>query len=286
MNILVTGGSGFIGSHVVDKLIGAGHEVRVLDLKEPHREDIEFFRGSITSKSDINKAMKNMEVVYHIAAFSNVDLVKDSPLTTIEYNILGTAYLLDEGRKQGIKRFIFASSIYVYEEKGHLYTTSKLASEMICKNYNALYGLPYTILRYATAYGPRSRNADVVSIFVQRALEGERIVIFGSGGQRRHFIYVEDLAEGNVAALKEVAVNQTYNLEGIRPVTIKEIAETVRKLVGDVAIEYKGERPEDYSGAIVSSNKAKKELGWEPKVDFEEGLRRYIDWYRSNGKGK
>ena len=223
-----------------------------------------------------------MEVVYHTAAFSNIDLVKDSPLTTIEYNILGTAYLLDECRKQGIKRFIFASSVYIYEEKGHLYTTSKLASEMICKNYNALYGLPYTILRYATAYGPRSRNADVISIFVKRALEGKKIVIFGSGAQRRHFIYIEDLAEGNVAALKEVAANQTYNLEGIRPVTIKEIAETVRRLVGDVAIEYKKARPGDYSGAIVSTEKARKELGWKPKVDLEEGLTKYIEWYRKH----
>lgn len=280
MKILVTGGSGFIGSHVVDKLIEAGHEVRVFDLKEPHREDVQFLRGDIISKGDINKAVKNMEVVYHTAAFSNIDLVKDNPLTTIEYNILGTTYLLDECRKQGTKRFIFASSVYVYEKKGHLYTTSKLASEMICKNYDALYGLPYTILRYGTTYGPRSRKADVISIFVKRALEGGVLVIFGSGDQRRHFIYVEDLAEGSVAALQDVARNQTYNLEGMRPVTIKEVAETVRRLTGNVDIEYKEIRAGDYEGKIVSNDKAKKELGWEPKVDFEEGVKRYIEWYK------
>jgi len=153
---------------------------------------------------------------------------------------------------------------------------------MVCKSYNALYGLPYTILRYGTAYGPRSRNADVISIFVRRALKGENVTVYGSGNQTRHFIYVEDLAEGNVAALKEVAINQTYNLVGIRPVTVKEIAETVKKLVADVPTEYKEARLGDYSGAIASTDKAKKELGWQPQVDFEEGVRRYIEWYKRN----
>jgi UDP-glucose 4-epimerase len=115
---------------------------------------------------------------------------------------------------------------------------------------------------------------------VRKALSGEPLTIFGDGSQYRNFIYVEDLAEGNVAALKKVAINQTYNLEGIRPITIKEIAETVRSLVGKVTIEHKEARPGDYSGATVSAEKAKKELGWEPKVDFEEGLRRYIEWYK------
>lgn len=123
-------------------------------------------------------------------------------------------------------------------------------------------------------------GATRLALFVRRALNGEPLTIFGDGSQYRNFIYVEDLAEGNIAALKEAAVNQTYNLEGIRPVTIKEIAETVKRLVGSVAIEYKEARPGDYSGAIVSADKAKRELGWEPKVDIEEGIRRYIEWYK------
>jgi len=118
-------------------------------------------------------------------------------------------------------------------------------------------------------------------LFVRKALNGELLTIQGDGSQYRNFIYVEDLAEGNVAALAEVAANQTYNLEGIRPVTIKEIADTVRSLVGDVPIEYKEERPGDYAGRSVSSDKAKRELGWEPKIDFGEGVRRYIQWYRT-----
>lgn len=281
MNILVTGGSGFIGSHVVDKLIEARHKVRVLDLKKPHREDVEFLKGNITLKEDIQKGLTNMEIVYHIAAFSNIDLVKASPLTTIEHNILGTAYLLDECRRQGIKRFILASSIYVYNERGHLYTTSKLASEMICKNYNTLYSLPYTILRYGTAYGPRSRDADVISIFVKRASNGENLIVHGSGEQKRNFIYVEDLAWGNLTALKEVAKNQTYVLASTQAVTIRELATMVKMMFGNrVNIEYNFAREDDYSGEIFDITKAKEELGWQPRVDFEEGVRRYIEWYK------
>lgn len=174
MRILVTGGSGFIGSHIVDKLIDSGHSIRVLDIKSPHRNDVEFIKGGITSKTDITKAVDNVEVIYHIATFSNINLVKESPVMTIESNIMGTAYLLDEARKRNIRRFLFASSVYVHDEKGHLYTTSKLASEMLCKNYYTLYSLPYTILRYGTAYGRRSRAADVISIFVERALKKQR----------------------------------------------------------------------------------------------------------------
>jgi len=128
------------------------------------------------------------------------------------------------------------------------------------------------------------RDQTVIALFVRKALNGEPITILGDGSQYRNFIYVEDLAEGNVAALSNVAVDQTYNMEGIRPVTITEIAETVKRLVGNVAIEYREARPGDYAGAIVSSEKAKRDLGWEPKVDFEEGLAMYIEWYKRNIK--
>ncbi|MFC1965895.1 NAD-dependent epimerase/dehydratase family protein [Chloroflexota bacterium] len=281
MNILVTGGSGFIGSHVVDKLIKDGHKVRVLDLEKPYQNNVEFFNGGILSKDDIKNSLDNIAIVYHFAAFSNIDLVKANPLTTIEHNILGTAYLLDECRRQGIKRFIFASSVMVNDERGHLYTTSKLASEMICKNYNTLYSLPYTILRCGTAYGPRSRDVDVVSVFVRKALKGENLVVHGSGEGKRHFVYVEDLAQGSLAALKEVAENESYVLADTQPVTIKELAMLVKRIFGNrVDIEYNSSREDDYAGEILDTSKAKKELGWEPKVNLDEGIERYIGWYK------
>ncbi len=153
---------------------------------------------------------------------------------------------------------------------------------MICKDYNVLYRLPYTILRYGVAYGSRVRDATVIATFVRKALNGEAITIMGNGSQYRNFIYADDLALGNVAALEDVAKNQTYNLEGIRPVTIKEVAETVKKLVGNVSIEYEEAKTGDYAGKIVSTKKASKELNWQPKVDLEEGVTRYIQWYKDS----
>jgi UDP-glucose 4-epimerase len=166
------------------------------------------------------------------------------------------------------------------EKADHVYTSSKIAAELYCHSYQKLYGQKFTILRYGIPYGPRARGGTVVAIFVRRALNGEPLTIFGDGSQYRNFIYVADLADGNVAALKGSAVNQMYNLEGMRPITVKEVAETVKKLIGDVEIEYKEGRPGDFEGKIVSAEKAKIELDWEPKVEFEEGVRRYIEWYK------
>lgn len=281
MNILVTGGGGFIGSHVVDRLIKAGHKVRVLDLKNPYMEDVEFLSGDITCEEDIKKSLNGIDATYHIGAFSNIDMVKSHPLTTIHSNIMGTAYLLEGCRQQGIQRFIFASSVFVYNERGHLYTTSKLASEMLCKNYHTLYGLSYTILRYGTAYGPRSRGTDVISVFTRNALREKVVTIYGSGEQRRHFIHIDDLAEGSLAALKAVATNRTYTLANPQPVTIKELAMIVKEILGeDITIKYKPSREDDYQGEVSDIGLTKAELGWEPKTDIKEGIRRYIEWYR------
>lgn len=282
MRILVTGGSGFIGSHVVDKLVEAGHKVRILDIKEPYRNDVDFVRGDIASRQDVSKGIAGMEIVYHIAAFSNINLVKDNPIRTVEYNILGTAYLLEESVKKGIKRFLLASSVYAHSERGHLYTTSKLASEMLCRDYHTLYSLPYTILRYGTAYGPRSREADVISIFVAKALENKEIVIRGLGDQKRNFIYVEDIALGSVAALKEIGKNKTYIIAGIDTVSIKEIANRVKKLLNDrinIRIDASGEREDDYQGEISGLENTMAELGWRPEISLSEGIKKYKDWY-------
>ncbi len=280
MNVLVTGGSGFIGSHVVDKLMQAGHQVRVLDQKKPCQKDVEFIKGDVTSELDIAKSLRNIDVVYHIAAFSNIDLVRDHPLSTIEVNIMGTARILEKCRGSGVQRFIYASSVFVSDTRGHLYTTSKLASEMICKNYNTLYGLPCTILRYGTAYGPRSRRADVVSIFAERALQHKKLTIRGNGEQKRHFIYVEDLARGNLAALGVTHACRTYILADTQPITINELAAIVQEETGnDVGIRHQNARNDDYLGDVSGVETSKRELDWKPEVGIREGIRKYLGWY-------
>jgi UDP-glucose 4-epimerase len=162
-----------------------------------------------------------------------------------------------------------------------LYTATKIASEYYCQSYSKLYNIPVTILRYGIPYGPRARDGAVVPIFVQKALKGEPLTIAGDGMQFRKFVYVEDLAEGNVLALKAIAQNKIYNLDGAERVTIKQIAETVQNVLGNVKIEYVPARPGDFSGKEVSSQLAKNELGWEPRMSFEEGVRRYVEWYKA-----
>jgi UDP-glucose 4-epimerase len=162
----------------------------------------------------------------------------------------------------------------------HIYTATKLASEYYCKAYSQLYKLPFTILRYGIPYGPRARLGAVIPIFVKKALQGEPLTIAGDGLQFRKFVYVEDLAEGNVLALKPVAENKIYNLEGSEKVSIRQIAETIQKILGKVEIKFVEGRPGDFSGKEISNRRALEDLGWEPRVSFEEGVRRYIEWYR------
>jgi len=297
MNIGVVGGSGFIGSHVVDKLVEHGHEVTVFDIKKPHRGDVAHIHIDITDFSKTAVALTGYyDVVYLLAAMADVNDVYRNPVEATQVNILGVTNVLEVARRSNISRVILASTTWVYElaagenvdedssfyvaRANHVYTAQKVAAELLCHSYHKTYGQEFTILRYGIPYGPRARGGTVLAVFVKRAFDGEPLTILGDGRQYRNFIYVEDLAEGNVAALKDVAVNQTYNLEGERQVTVKEVAETVQKLVGDVKIEYKEARAADFSGSTVSFEKARKELSWEPKVDFEEGARKYIEWYK------
>jgi len=300
IKIGVTGGSGFIGSHVVDKLVEKGVEVRVLDNRPPHRHDVEYVNTDLTEYNGVLRATEDLDYLYHLAAVANVNDAFTRPIYTVELNAVGTVHILEAAKSNGLKRVLLASTVWVYggahednvdEDSpfympgaGHIYTSTKIASELFCHDYWELYKFPCTILRYGIPYGPRARAGTVMPIFVKKALNGEPITIYGDGSQYRNFIYVEDLAEGNVAALQDVAQNQTYNLEGERPITVREVAETVQKLVGEnVKIEYLPARPGDYKGKVVSSDKARKELGWQPRVDFEEGMRRYIEWYEKDG---
>lgn len=303
MKCVVTGGSGFIGSHLVDWLKAEGYDVLVIDLQKPHRPDVEWKGIDLLDFPSLLSALHGTDYVFHLAAVSNVNYVKERPVYSTQVNIVGTVNLLEAGRLSGIKRFFFASTVWVYsavDDKqeevsedtlfdismtGHIYTTTKIASEALIHNYYQLYQAPpFTILRYGIPYGPRMREELVIPIFVKRALRGEPITIQGKGDQYRNYIYIDDLIRGHILAFKEIAENRTYNLEGPRKVTIKEIAETIQRILGkDIQIEYKEARAGDYKGKVASYQKAKEELGWEPLIDFEEGLRRYIEWYKAQG---
>ena len=165
---------------------------------------------------------------------------------------------------------------------GHIYTSSKIASEMICHNYHQLYGVSITVLRYGIPYGPRMREELLIPVFLKKALTGEPLTISGKGDQFRKFVYVSDLARAHLLAMNERAQNETYNLEGSRRVTVLEVAEGIRRLVGDqVRIEFTPERAGDFGGKDVIAEKARVELAWEPTIEFEEGLRRTVAWFRA-----
>ena len=294
MKILITGGSGFIGSHVVDQLVELGHEVRVFDMIIPQRNDVEHYQGSLLDLEQLRMGMAGIDAVYHLAAVANVNAVFDEPIYAESINTRGTINVLEAARYNSIKRVIYGSTTWVYSNvketevfedtplghPNHLYTATKLVSEYYCQSYSELYDVPTTVLRYGIPYGPRARAATVGAIFVRKALSGEPLTIAGDGSQYRYFVYVEDLAKGNVLSLNPVARNQTYNLDGRERITILEIAETVKKIIGNVEIVHTESRPGDFAGQTVNSEKAERDLGWLPAIGFEEGMRRYVDWYK------
>ncbi len=295
MKVLVTGGSGFIGSHVVDKLRDKGVKVRVYDGVMPaYREDIEYYQGSILDRNTLGFAMNGIDAVMHLAAIADVEEVRKNLHYSESINVRGTINVLEAAKTSGVKRVIYGSTTWVYSEAEsnnvdestplhaptHFYTATKLTGEYYCQSYSKLFSIETTILRYGIPYGPRARDEAVIPIFVRQAVNGEPLRIEGDGSQFRNFVYVEDLAEGNVLALKAVAKNKIYNLDGNEKITIKKIADSLKELLGNVKIEYKPSRHGDFSGKDVSSELAKKELGWEPKTGFEEGLKKYINWYK------
>jgi len=297
MRIAVTGGAGFIGSHVVDHLVADGHEVVVVDLQPSHRHDVDYFAVDILDLRGLVRATRGCEFVFHLAGVADVNHATANPVLTSELNVAGTVKVWEAARRNRVKRAVLASTVWVYsaslsqqvdeetcfapETDRHLYATTKIAAEMLCRDYANLYKRPYTVLRYGIPYGPRMRDALVICAFIRRALKGEPLILSGGGTQHRLFVYVEDLARAHVLAMSPKAENRTYNLEGARPVTIRQIAEGVRDLMGDsVHVEIGPGRAGDLTPKVVSARRAWEELGWKPAVSFEEGLRRSYEWYR------
>jgi UDP-glucose 4-epimerase len=295
--VLVTGGAGFIGSFVVDRLRAAGHEAVIFDIRHsPHhaRGEVPTVIGDVLDYPALRKAARGCDAIAHLAAAADVGEVAEDPERAERLNSRGTFNVLEAAREEGVPRVIYASTIWVYSEAegqvdeeaplrapAHLYTATKLAGELYCHSYGELYGLDTTILRFGIPYGPRARPAAVVPSFVRRALDGEPLQVAGSGEQTRRFVYVEDLADGVVRALSPVAAGRTYNLVSDEDVSIRQIAHTVRELVGDVTIEHTPGRAGDFAGgAEISGERAATELGWHPQTDFREGVGRYIAWHR------
>jgi UDP-glucose 4-epimerase len=299
VRIGVIGGAGFIGSHVVDKLLEAGHDVTVFDIMRPHRPDVRHVVADILDASRTTVALAGRyDVLYLLAAVSDVNDVFHIPVESAQVNIMAVAHVLEAARRTGAGRVILASTTWVYalaepddvdeetplhpDRVNHIYTASKLSAEMLCHAYHTLYGVDMTILRYGIPYGPRARLGTVLANFVSKALKGEPITIQGDGRQWRSLVAVEDLAIGNVAALQSAAKNQTYNLDGPERVEIRHVAEKVRQFFPEVEIQYADGRRGDLPPKVVSSQKAFAHLGWKPQIGFEEGAERYVKWVQKS----
>ena len=299
MKVLVTGGAGFIGSHVVDRLLDDGHEARVFDVLDPadRRERCETVVGDLLDPSSVRTAAEGCDTIIHLAAAADVGLVAKDPSGSEELNARGTLNVLEAARATGA-RVIYASTIWVYSDvketevdedtplalPSHLYTATKLAGEMYCRSYEKLYDVESTILRFGIPYGPRARPAAVLPIFVNKALAGEALTIAGDGKQTRRFVYVEDLADGVVRALAPEAAGRVYNLVGEEDTSVSGIAEAVRDAIGEVEITYTEGRAGDFAGARVCGERAARELGWRAKTPYVEGVRRYVEWHRAHAE--
>jgi UDP-glucose 4-epimerase len=295
--VLVTGGAGFIGSFVVDRLRAAGHEAVIFDVRpSPHHApgEVPTVIGDVLDYRSLLKAARGCDAIAHLAAAADVGEVAADPRAAEELNARGTLHVLEAARELGLARVLYASTIWVYSEAegdvdedvalqppAHLYTATKLAGELYCRAYGELYGLETTILRFGIPFGPRARTAAVVPSFVRKALDGEPLTIAGTGEQTRRFVYVEDLADGVVRAMAPAAAGRVYNLVGDQDVSIREIATAVSELVGDTTIEHTPARAADFGGRIeISGERAASELGWAPQTSFREGVSKYVTWQR------
>ncbi len=305
MNIVVTGGAGFIGSNIVDAYIAQGHNVVVIDnLSSGKKSNLNrkavFYCSDIRDKAAVEEIIRKhkIEAISHHAAQIDVRKAVEDPEYDSEINILAGIRLLETAAKAGVKKLIFSSSGgAIYSESQMLpfseeseaeplsqYGVSKLAFEYYIRCYSKLYGIKHTILRYSNVYGIRQNTdgeAGVVAIFASRMLQGKSCNIFGDGKQTRDYVYVGDVAKANILAL-EKADNQTINIGTGKETSVNELFRLIAKACGYTKEPcYMPERKGELKRSCLSIEKAKSALGWEPETTIEEGIKKTIDFIKS-----
>jgi len=241
MKAIVFGGAGFLGSHVADALTTAGHKVAVYDQKasEYLRPGQEMIVGDIMDEAKVIRAVSGKDVVYNFAGVADIAEASANPLLSVKQNILGNAIILEACRKAGIKRFVLASSLYVYSKNGSFYRSSKQAAELLTENYQEVYGVPYTILRYGSLYGPRAGKNNFVSRVLRQALSEGKIVREGDGEEIREYIHVLDAARVSVEILTEEFANQYSIISGEQAIKVKDLLLMIKEMLDNkVKIEY------------------------------------------------
>jgi UDP-glucose 4-epimerase len=307
MNVLVSGGAGFIGSNLVTALLNDGHRVRVLDdLCTGYRENVhgnaELIVGSVADADCVRDAMEGCDVVFHQAASRSVIGSVEHPLRTDTANVHGTLTILEAARQAGVRRVISASSSSVYGGSAQLptpesaplvprspYAVSKLAGEQYCRVYTELHGLETVSLRYFNVYGPRQRPdsayAAVIPLFIDALRTGRRPIVHGDGLQSRDFTFITDAVAANLCAAKapaEVCAGRVYNVAGGRRSSLLELLDLVGGLLGVTPEpEHTEPRAGDVRASQADISAARDDLGYRPSVALEDGLHRTVDWFAS-----
>ncbi len=308
MKVLVTGGAGFIGSHVVEKLLARGDEVTVLDnfndFYDPtiKRENMLANAGARLVEGDIRDAdlikrlfAEGFEGVIHLAAMAGVRPSLEDPLLYGDVNVRGTQTLLRELEHADI-RFVFASSSSVYgsnervpfEETDDIhrpvspYAATKRSGELLCYTHHHLYKTPISCLRFFTVYGPRQRPEMAIHKFVRRCLAGESIPFFGDGSTRRDYTYIDDIVDGVVRSLDRCEGYEVYNLGESETISLSELVSTIGEVTGtEPVLERLPMQPGDVLITYANVDKARQKLGYEPRTSLRDGLERFLSWYRA-----
>ena len=310
MRILVTGGAGFIGSHLVERLLAAGHTVAILDdfndsydPRIKHANIAGFAKDVTVHHVDLRDGAsarnlfhrEKFEVIAHLAARAGVRPSIQHPQLYYDTNVTGTLHLLEAARAMGVKRFILASSSSVYgaskivpfSEDQHLtqtlspYAATKIASEFLCSTYSHLYQLRVVALRYFTVYGPRQRPDLAIHQFTRRIHAGQPIEQFGNGTTRRDYTYIDDVIQGTMAALRYEGPHfDIFNLGESETIQLKDLIVAIENALGKKAkINQLQEQPGDMPLTCADISKARKLLGYNPTTGFSEGLPKFIDWF-------
>lgn len=309
--ILVTGGAGFIGSHVCERLLEQGQQVVIVDdcnsfynpeFKEANlaelrqKGEVIFHKNDICDQGTIDRIFDEYrpEAVIHLAARAGVRPSLEEPLLYERVNIGGTMILLEAARRLKVRKFVFASSSSVYGIANRVpfsetdpamqpispYAATKISGEHICHTYSHLYRLPISALRFFTVYGPRQRPDLAIRKFTQMIDEGKSIPVFGDGTTGRDYTFVEDIVSGILAALQHDHLFEVFNLGNSHPVPLNQMISTIEKALGRSAeIRRLPDQPGDVPITYADITKANRMLGYEPRVSFEEGIRRFVDWY-------
>lgn len=241
MNITVFGGSGFLGSHVADVLTERGHNVLIFDrTKSPYlRKGQSMMIGDVLDEKAVQKAVEGADIVYNFIALADIDQAWERPVETAKINVLGNMYILEAARKADVKRFVFSSSVYVYSDAGSFYRSSKQACELFIEDYQKIYGLPYTILRYGSLYGPRANEHNWIYKMLKQALIEKKITREGDGEEIREYIHVYDAAKLSCDILKDEYRDRSLIITGNTQIKIKDLMVMVKEILkGDVDINY------------------------------------------------